>query len=78
MSRDTARQKSKGRGATFLLGALVVGAAVGVRNHAPSRRMANRAIEHGRAWSNRQLNRALQAPVIKSQGERWRAMHEED
>jgi hypothetical protein len=28
-----------------------------------------------RAWAKRQLDRALQAPVIPSQGELWRAMH---
>ncbi|MDQ1485642.1 MAG: hypothetical protein QOJ62_1335 [Actinomycetota bacterium] len=38
----------------------------------------DRLVRCYRAWSKRQLDRALQAPVIPSQGERWLAMHKFD
>lgn len=53
---------------------LLVGAAFGASKAPLPRRAATRAISIGRAWSKRQLDRSLQSPVIKSQGERWRAM----
>jgi hypothetical protein len=65
----------KGRAARFLFVAVFAAAATKASSHPAPRQAAKKAIDLGRAWSNRQLNRALQAPVIKSQGERWRAMH---
>ena len=69
------RNRGGGRSAIkIILGTLLVAAAVGATKSSLPRRAATRTIESGRAWSKRQLDAALQAPVIKSQGERWRAM----
>ncbi len=75
MSADRGRRSMKGRAARFLFVAVFAAAATKASSHPAPRQAAKKAIDLGRAWSNRQLNRALQAPVIKSQGERWRAMH---
>ena len=65
----------KGRAGKFFVVTLFVAAAAGASSHPVPRRLAKKAVDYGRAWSQRQLDRSLQAPVIKSQGERWRAMH---
>jgi hypothetical protein len=70
------RNRSGGRSAfKIIFGTLLVATAVGATKSSLPRRAVVRTIESGRAWSKRQLDAALQAPVIKSQGERWRAMH---
>jgi hypothetical protein len=75
MSADRGRTSVKGRAVRYLFVAFVAAAATKASSHPTPRKAAKKAVELGRAWSNEQLNRALQAPVIKSQGERWRAMH---
>jgi hypothetical protein len=65
----------KGGGGKFFVAVLFVAAAAGASSHPVPRRIVKKAVDQGRAWSQRQLNRSLQAPMIKSQGERWRAMH---
>jgi hypothetical protein len=72
MSAD--RGKAGNGGGKFFVAVLFVAAAAGASHPVP-RRFVKKAVDHGRAWSQRQLDRSLQAPVIKSQGERWRAMH---
>ncbi|HTC70402.1 MAG TPA: hypothetical protein VK662_12600 [Acidothermaceae bacterium] len=74
MSADRGKAR-KGRAGRFFVLTLLVAAAAGASSQPTPRRLAKKAVDHGRAWSQRQLNRSLQAPVIKSQGERWRAMH---
>jgi hypothetical protein len=74
MSADHGKA-GKGRAGKFFLATLFVAAAAGATSHPVPRRLARTAVDYGRAWSKRQLDRSLQAPVIKSQGERWRAMH---
>jgi hypothetical protein len=69
------RPKGNGRGVKLLVATAVVATAFGASKASLPRRTATRAVAIGRAWSKRQLDRALQAPVVKSQGERWRAMH---
>jgi hypothetical protein len=69
------RRSITGRAVRYLFVAVLAAAATKVSSHPTPRKAAKKAVELGRAWSNQQLNKALQAPVIKSQGERWRAMH---
>jgi hypothetical protein len=73
MSRG--RKSFKGRAVRYLFVAVFAAAATKASSHPTPRKAAKKAVELGRAWSTLQLNKALQAPVIKSQGERWRAMH---
>jgi hypothetical protein len=75
MSADRGRASAKGRAARYLIVALFAAAATKASGHPTPRKVAKKAADLGRAWSTKQLNKALQAPVIKSQGERWRAMH---
>ncbi|HEY5049257.1 MAG TPA: hypothetical protein VII50_00030 [Acidothermaceae bacterium] len=75
MSADRGRTSAKSHAVRYLFVALFAAAATKASSHPAPRKVAKKAIDLGRAWSNEQLNRALQAPVIKSQGERWRAMH---
>ncbi len=75
MSADRGRKSMTGRAVKYLFVAALAAAATKASSHPTPRKAAKKAIEVGRAWSNHQLNKALQAPVIKSQGERWRAMH---
>jgi hypothetical protein len=75
MSADGGRRSLKGRAVRYLFVALFAAAATKASSHATPRKAAKKAADLGRAWSTKQLNKALQAPVIKSQGERWRAMH---
>jgi hypothetical protein len=74
MSADRGKAGS-GRVAKFFIATLFVAAAAGASNHPLPRRIARKTVDTYRTWSKQQLNRALQAPVVKSQGERWRAMH---
>jgi hypothetical protein len=74
MSVKRGRTSSNGRRAKILVGAVFVAAAFGVSKTPLPRRVTRSTVELTRAWSKRQRNRALQAPVIRSQGERWRAM----
>jgi hypothetical protein len=78
MSADRGRRGLKGRAVRFVFVTLFVAVAAKASNHPTPRKAAKKAVELGRAWSNKQLNKALRAPVIKSQGERWRAMHPDD
>jgi hypothetical protein len=64
-----------GSAVKLVVAGVLLGAVFGASKASLPRRAATRAISVGRAWSKRQLDRSLQAPVIKSQGERWRAMH---
>jgi hypothetical protein len=75
MSADRGRASVKGRAVRYLFVALFAAAATKASSHPTPRKVAKKAVDVGRAWSNEQLRRALQAPLIKSQGERWRAMH---
>jgi hypothetical protein len=75
MSADRGRRSVTGRAVKYLFVAVVAAAATKASSHPTPRKAAKKAVELGRAWSNKQLNKALQAPAIKSQGERWRAMH---
>jgi hypothetical protein len=75
MSADRGRRSITGRAVRYLFVAALAAAATKASSYPAPRKAAKRAVELGRAWSNHQLNKALQAPVIKSQGERWRAMH---
>lgn len=75
MSADRGRTSGKSHAVRYLFVAVVAAAATKASSHPTPRKAAKKALELGRAWSNQQLNKALQAPVIKSQGERWRAMH---
>lgn len=75
MSADRGRKSVKGRAVRFVFVTLFVAAAAKASNHPTPRKVAKKVADLGRAWSTQQLNKALQAPVIKSQGERWRAMH---
>jgi hypothetical protein len=75
MSADRGRRSLKGRAVGYLFVAVFAAAATKASSHPGPRKAAKKAVELGRAWSTQQLNKALQAPVIKSQGERWRAMH---
>ncbi|HWF42936.1 MAG TPA: hypothetical protein VN683_12690 [Acidothermaceae bacterium] len=75
MSADRGRTGRKGRAVRYLFVAAFAALATKASSHPTPRKAAKKAVELGRAWSTRQLNKALQAPVIKSQGERWRAMH---
>jgi hypothetical protein len=75
MSTDRGRRSITGRAVKYLFVAALAAAATKASSHPTPRKAAKKAIEVGRAWSNQQLNKALQAPVVKSQGERWRAMH---
>jgi hypothetical protein len=75
MGTDRGRRSIKGRAVRYLVVAVFAAAATKASSHPTPRKVAKKAVDLGRAWSTQQLNRALQAPVIKSQGERWRAMH---
>jgi hypothetical protein len=75
MSADRGRKSFTGRAVRYLFVAALAAAATKASSHPTPRKAAKKVVELGRVWSNEQLNRALQAPVIKSQGERWRAMH---
>jgi len=75
MSADRGRTSGKSHAVRYLFVAVVAAAATKASSHPTPRKAAKKAVELGRAWSRQQLNKALQAPVIKSQGERWRAMH---
>jgi len=75
MSADRGRTSAKSHAVRYLIVALFAAAATKASSHPTPRKAAKKAVDLGRAWSTQQLNRALQAPVIKSQGERWRAMH---
>lgn len=75
MSADRGRRSVKGRAVRYLVVAVFAAAATKASSHPTPRKAAKKVVELGRAWSTHQLNKALQAPVIKSQGERWRAMH---
>jgi hypothetical protein len=75
MSTDRGRKSFSGRAVRYLFVAALAAAATKASSQPTARKVAKKAVDLGRAWSNEQLNRALQAPVIKSQGERWRAMH---
>jgi hypothetical protein len=74
MSADRGKG-GNGRVLKFFAATLFVAAAAGASSHPLPRRIVKTTIDYGRAWSKRQLDRSLQSPVIKSQGERWRAMH---
>jgi hypothetical protein len=74
MSADRGKA-GNGRAGKFFVVTLFVAAAAGASSHPVPRRLVKKVVEQGRAWSQRQLNRSLRAPVFKSQGERWRAMH---
>jgi hypothetical protein len=75
MSADRGRRSLKGRAVRYLFVAVFAAVATKASSHPTPRKAAKKAVDLGRAWSTQQLNKALQAPVIKSQGERWRAMH---
>lgn len=75
MSADRGPRSAKSHVVRYLFVALFAAAATKASSHPTSRKVAKKAVDFGRAWSTEQLNRALQAPVIKSQGERWRAMN---
>jgi hypothetical protein len=75
MSADRGRRSITARAVKYLFVAALAAAATKASSHPTPRKAAKKAVELGRAWSNQQLNKALRAPVIKSQGERWRAMH---
>lgn len=75
MSADRGRRSIKGRALRYVVVAVFAAAATKASSHPTPRKAAKKAVELGRAWSTQQLNKALRAPVIKSQGERWRAMH---
>jgi hypothetical protein len=74
MSADHGKA-GKGRAGKLFVATLFIAAAAGASSRPFPRRVLKTTIDYGRAWSKRQLDRSLQAPVIKSQGERWRAMH---
>jgi hypothetical protein len=74
MGGSPERAKGKRSGVKLVVATLVVAAAFGAGKAPFPRGAATRTISLYRAWSKRQLDRALQTPVIKSQGERWRAM----
>jgi hypothetical protein len=78
MSADRGRRSLKGRAVRYLFVAALAAVATKASSRPAPRKAAKKAVELGQAWSNQQLNKALQAPVIKSQGERWRAMHPDD
>jgi hypothetical protein len=75
MSADRGRTSGKSHAVRYLFVAVFVAAATKASSYPTPRKFAKKAVDVGRAWSTQQLNKALQAPVIKSQGERWRAMH---
>jgi len=75
MSPDRGRTSVKGHALRFLLASVVVAAAAKASQHPTPRKLAKKAVDRGRAWSNEHVNRGLQAPTMKSQGERWRAIN---